>query len=379
MSRAILPGSTIGVFGSGQLGRMFTVEARKLGYRVHTFSPASETPTGALADREIESDYEDLEAVRAFARGVDVVTFEFENVSSDAAAAAAEIVPVRPDGILLYTTQNRLREKDYLRSRGFPVTDFVAVRSAHELRAALESMGNVVVKTANWGYDGKGQARVASGSSSSGAWTSLGTEIAIAEKLVDFEAEISIVVARAQNGEIRCFEVTRNEHVNGILDMSVCPSGLDDSILDQAVEIAAGIARSCHLVGVLCVEMFLTSDGRILVNELAPRPHNSGHWTFDAAITSQFEQQLRAICGLPLGETKRMVPAVAMVNLLGDIWNTGEPDWMSALAVRGVKLHLYGKADARPGRKMGHITAYGESPDEAVERALAARTALSGS
>ncbi|MBW3671351.1 MAG: 5-(carboxyamino)imidazole ribonucleotide synthase [Acidobacteria bacterium] len=378
MTPPILPGSTVGVFGSGQLGRMFAVEARKLGYRVHTYSPASSTPTGAMADVEIAADYDDLDAVREFARGVDVVTFEFENVSANAAAAAAEIIPVRPDGTLLYTTQNRLREKQYLRARGFPVTDFTAVDSPAGLRKALDSMGELILKTTSWGYDGKGQARIRRGDSVENAWNTLDTDCAIAEKLVDFEAELSVVVARGAGGEIRSFEVTRNDHVNGILDLSVCPSGFDTGILEEAQEIARGIARTSHLVGVLCIEMFLDSDGRILVNELAPRPHNSGHWTFDAAVTSQFEQQLRAICGLPLGETRRTVPAVAMVNLLGDLWNEQEPHWGAALEMDGIKLHLYGKGDARPGRKMGHITAYGQSPGEAKERALEARRRLTG-
>ena len=376
MNRTILPGSTVGVFGSGQLGRMFAVEARKLGYSVHTYSPASETPTGAIADVEIAADYDDLDAVRRFAREVDVVTFEFENVDAAAAAAAAEIVPVRPDGTLLYTTQHRLREKQFLQSRDFPVTEFLPVTSVGELKAAVASLGEIILKTASWGYDGKGQIRVRPGDSLDDAWTSLGADAAIAEKLVEFEAELSVVVAREPHGDVRCFDVTRNEHVNGILDLSVCPSGFDDSILEQAHQIAFRIAKSCHLVGVLCIEMFLDANGRLLINELAPRPHNSGHWTFDAAVTSQFEQQLRAVCALPLGETRRTVPAVAMVNLLGDLWDRGEPDWPAALAMPDVKLHLYGKIDPRPGRKMGHITAFGDTPEDATRRALEARRRL---
>lgn len=371
-----LPGSTVGVFGSGQLGRMFAVEARKLGYRVLTFSPASDTPTGALADQEISADYEDLDAVRAFARRVDVVTFEFENVAADATAAAAEIVPVRPDGTLLYITQNRLREKDFLASRGIPTTRFAAVRSEKELREAFDRLGPIILKTASWGYDGKGQKRLETPDEIPAAWRALSTDAAIAEQKVDFEAELSVVVARSTSGTISCFEVTRNHHVDGILDLSVAPSGLPGEVTEQAVEIACDIARMSHLVGVLCVEMFLDRSGKLLVNELAPRPHNSGHWTFDCAVTSQFEQQLRAVCGLPLGQTQRMVPAVAMVNLLGDLWTGGEPNWVSAMRRTDVKLHLYGKGEARPGRKMGHITAFGETAEQATERALAARASL---
>ncbi len=373
MMTSILPGSTVGVFGSGQLGRMFAVEARKLGYSVHTLSPASETPTGAIADVEISADYDDLDQVRTFARGVDVITFEFENISTAATSAAAEIVPVRPDGSLLYTTQNRLREKDYLRQHGFPVTDYRPVRNVDELREAQTVMGELILKTASWGYDGKGQVRVLPEDSPDRGWERINTTEAIAERIVEFEAELSVVVARNEDGEVRCFEVTRNDHVNAILDVSVCPAGFDERVLDEATRIASGIARSCDLIGVLCVEMFLVEGGRLLVNELAPRPHNSGHWTFDAAVTSQFEQQLRAVCGLPLGQTRRTVPAVAMANLLGDLWEDGEPDWAAALAMDSVKLHLYGKLDARPGRKMGHLTAFGNSPAQARERVVEAR------
>ena len=378
MTRPILPGSTIGVFGSGQLGRMFTVEARKLGYRVHTYSPASETPTGAIADVEVVAEYEDLDTVRAFARDVDVVTFEFENVSSRATEAAAEIVPVRPDGSLLHTSQNRLREKEFLSVNGFPTTSFMEVSSARELRDAVESLGEVIVKTAAWGYDGKGQRRVGVGDDPANAWTSLGTDLAIAERLVDFEAELSVVVARSTTGAIETFEVTRNTHVDGILDVSTCPAGFDPVIEEAAIALATDIAHEADLVGVLCIEMFLDHDGALLVNELAPRPHNSAHWTFDAAVTSQFEQQLRSVCGLPLGDTSRTVPAVTMANLLGDLWSGGEPNWEAVLSMRDVKLHLYGKDEARPGRKMGHITAFGDTAEEATQRAIEARGALRG-
>jgi 5-(carboxyamino)imidazole ribonucleotide synthase len=368
----ILPGSTIGVLGSGQLGRMLSIEARKLGYRIRTYSPDSDSPTGALADEEVVAGYDDLEAVRAFVGNVDVVTFEFENVSLEAAAVAAERVPVRPDATLLYTTQHRLREKEFLRSRGFPVTEFIAVHRAEDLAQAVTELGDVLLKTAAWGYDGKGQIRINADGSPSDAWAALATDEAIAERVVPFEAELSVVVARSLEGEIVTFDPSRNVHEGGILDLTVCPSGLGDHVDADARQLAAAIASSVSLVGVLCVEMFLTRDGRLLVNELAPRPHNSGHWTFDAAVTSQFEQQLRAVCGLPLGSPRRLSP-VAMVNLLGDLWERGEPDWTAALAVPEVKLHLYGKEHARAGRKMGHITAFGATATEARDRALEAR------
>lgn len=372
MTGPILPGSTIGVLGSGQLGRMFAIAARRMGYRVHTLSPEDDTPTGHIADLEIAAPYEDLDAVRQLASGVDVITFEFENVPHASAEAAAEVVPVRPSWSILEITQNRLREKAFLQSNGFPVTPFYAARSAGDLRGIEPP---VVVKTASWGYDGKGQIVIRSREDLAGAWERLGTDEAIVEGLVEFDCEVSVVVARAMSGEVRCFETTRNHHTNKILDYSLAPSGLRPAVVERAGEIARAVATKLDLVGVLCAEMFVTPNGDLLINELAPRPHNSGHWTFDAAVTSQFEQQVRAICGLPLGSTAQLKPA-AMANILGDLWEHGTPDWQSACAYPDVKLHLYGKAKARPGRKMGHITAFGETAQTALETALAARRAL---
>jgi len=373
---AILPGSTIGVLGSGQLGRMFAIAARKMGYRVHTFSPDEDTPTGHLSDVEIVADYDDLDAVRRFAGAVDVVTFEFENVHFETAAAAAEAVPVRPDGAVLHTTQNRLREKTFLREKGFPVTPFEAIRSLDGLRSRLgESFVPSVLKTASWGYDGKGQFLIRSAEQAGEAWSALATDEAILEELVDFELELSVVVARGIDGATVCYAPTRNRHVNGILDLSSAPMLLDESLRTEANRIAEGVAVEIGLVGVMCIEMFLTNDGRILVNELAPRPHNSGHWTFDAALTSQFEQQLRAICALPLGSVEPLRP-VAMANLLGDLWMGREPDWAAACSIPEVKLHLYGKQQARPGRKMGHLTALANDVEQAEALVLEARRRL---
>lgn len=375
-SAPILPGATVGVLGSGQLGRMFTIAARRMGYRVHTFSPDGDTPTGQVADREVQASYDDLDAVRDFARAVDVVTFEFENVSSAAAGAAAEHAPVRPAGAVLHTTQHRLREKGFLRGAGFPVAPFAAVRSAAELREALALLGApAVLKTAGWGYDGKGQVRIAAPEEADAAWESLRTDEAILEAFVDFEREVSVVAARGLDGSFAHFGVIANDHRHHILDVSVAPAPVPPELEREAVEIARGILEGLEVVGVLCVEMFLTRDGRLLVNELAPRPHNSGHLTFDACVTSQFEQQLRAICGLPLGSTELLRPA-AMANLLGDLWQDGEPDWAAACRFPEVKIHLYGKAAARPGRKMGHLTAMADTPEAARRRVLAAREAL---
>ena len=375
-TNVIPPGATVGVLGSGQLGRMFAIAARRMGYRVHTLSPDDDTPTGQVADREIKAAYEDLDAVRDFARGVAVVTFEFENVSAAAAEAAAGHAPVRPAGAVLHTTQNRLREKGFLRRAGFPVAPFAAVRSAGELAQAVTEIGTpAVLKTAGWGYDGKGQAKIATLKEAAAAWTFLGTDEAVLEAFVDFEREVSVIGARGQGGSFAHFGVLANDHRNHILDVTVAPAPVSPQVERDAVEIARGILEALQVVGVLCVEMFLTRDGGLLVNELAPRPHNSGHLTFDACVTSQFEQQLRAICGLPLGGTGLLRPA-AMANLLGDLWRNGEPDWAAACAFPEVKLHLYGKAEPRPGRKMGHLTALAESPEEARRIVLAAREAL---
>jgi 5-(carboxyamino)imidazole ribonucleotide synthase len=374
--RVIPPGSTIGVLGSGQLGRMMAIAARRMGYRVHTYSPAEETPTGQVADLEIAADYEDLDAIRAFAKGVHVITFEFENVSTEAAAAAAEIVPVRPSGAALHITQQRAREKGFLADRGFPATPCEAVATLDELAVALGQIGvPAIVKTAAFGYDGKGQHRVDSIEAAERVWALVGHQEAIVERVVDFAHELSVVAARGLDGAFVHFGAIENTHTNHILDLSVAPARVDSRVANEAVTITRKIMEELDYVGVLCVEFFLTRDGRLLVNEIAPRPHNSGHFTFDACITSQFEQQVRAVCGLPLGAPTQMRPA-AMVNLLGDLWANGEPDWSGALALPEIKLHLYGKAEPRPGRKMGHITALGETVDEAIEKAIAARDLL---
>lgn len=373
---AILPGATVGVLGSGQLGRMFAIAARRMGYRVHTFSPDDDTPTGQVADREVQAAYDDLDAVRDFARHVDVVTFEFENVSSAATEAASQFAPVRPAGSVLHTTQHRLREKTFLKSNGFPVTPFEVVRSLEELQAAVSRIGTPsVLKTAGWGYDGKGQAKIATPGDVADAWRKCNTAEAVLEAWVDFRCEVSVVAARGLDGEFAHFGVVENRHRNHILDVTSAPADVSDRVRRDAVEIARAILERLEVVGVLCVEFFLTNDDRLLVNELAPRPHNSGHFSFDACVTSQFEQQLRAICGLPLGSTEMLRPA-AMANLLGDVWDGGEPDWAAACRWPNVKLHLYGKAEPRPGRKMGHLTAFGSTATDAARDVLAARDAL---
>jgi 5-(carboxyamino)imidazole ribonucleotide synthase len=357
---------------------MFAIAARRMGYRVHTYSPDYDTPTGQVADAEITAPYEDLAAVRAFAANVDVVTFEFENVPAAAVDAAAKLAPVRPGGSVLAITQHRLREKTFLSNAGFPVTTFAPVRSLADLETALSRIGcPAVLKASTMSYDGKGQSRIDRPSDAAKAWETLAGQEAILEGFVTFEKEASVVVARSLDGHLADFGLIENTHDRHILDHSVASGSADTAVAREAVRLAGAVAEKLGVVGVLCVELFVTGQGKLLINELAPRPHNSGHLTVDACVTSQFEQQLRAVCGLPLGST-RYLQAAAMANLLGDLWEKGEPDWEAACAFSDVKLHLYGKTEPRSRRKMGHLTALAESPHQALSRALAARKALRG-
>lgn len=376
MSQMILPGATLGVLGSGQLGRMFAIAARRLGYRVHVLSPDDDTPTGQVADREVRAPYDHLEAVADFARQVSVVTFEFENVPAETAETAAQYAPVRPAGHVLHTTQNRLREKTFLRGSGLPVPAFERVTSLPDLHQAIARLGcPAVLKTAAWGYDGKGQAVVRSPADAEEAWQRLNTTEAICEALVDFACELSVIAARTTGGEMAVYAPFENAHRHHILDVTVFPARVSPEVAREAVEMARTVMEQLDVVGVLCVEMFLTRDHRLLINELAPRPHNSGHLTIDACVTCQFEQQVRAVCGLPLGATTPLI-AAAMANLLGDEWQHGEPNWEQALRLPQAKLHLYGKREPRLGRKMGHLTALASTPAEAERQVLAARDAL---
>ena len=370
--KPILPGSKIGVLGSGQLGRMFAISARRMGYRVHTYSPDRDSPTGQIADVEVDAAYEDLDRVREFAAAVDVVTFEFENVPAATADTAAQVARVRPAGDVLHTTQHRLREKTFLQQHGFPVTRFQAIRSQNDLAGTF---GPGILKTAGFGYDGKGQYRVNSPAEALAAWESMGRQEAVLEAVVDFQAELSIVGVRSDAGDCVFYAPSANAHVAGILDVSSAPVPFPPSVTREATEIARGILEALNVTGVLCVEFFLTRDHKLLVNELAPRPHNSGHLTIDACVTSQFEQQLRAVCGLPLGGTEMLRPA-AMANLLGEVWSKGEPNWPLALALPELKLHLYGKTEARSGRKMGHLTATAATAAQAEQLVRAARARL---
>jgi 5-(carboxyamino)imidazole ribonucleotide synthase len=365
------------VFGSGQLGRMLALAARAMGYHIHTFSPERNSPTGQVADREVCAPYADLSAVADFVRHVDVVTFEFENVLAAVAAVATEAgVPVRPGGLVLHTTQHRLREKQFLAAAGLPVTPFVAVTQLADLQAGLAAVGcPAVLKTAAFGYDGKGQVRIDEPALAAEAWETIGRQEAVLEAHVDFVAELSVVAARGVDGSFAHWGVIENRHHRHILDLSLAPAAIDPALAAAAVELSHAVLAQLDVVGVLCVELFLDRRGRLLINELAPRPHNSGHLTIDAALTSQFEQQVRAVCGLPLGSTQLLRPA-AMAQLLGDLWADGEPNWAAACAYPAVKLHLYGKETPRAGRKMGHLTALAGTIAEAEQIVLAARAAL---
>ncbi|HXJ58985.1 MAG TPA: 5-(carboxyamino)imidazole ribonucleotide synthase [Verrucomicrobiae bacterium] len=372
-----MPGSTIGVLGSGQLGRMFALAARELGYRILIYSPDNDTPAGQIGDQEFAYAYEDLDRIREFARQVQVVTFEFENVPAASTAAAAEFVPVRPDGRVLHVTQNRLREKTFLDGNGFPVTPFRRIKTRADLNEAVAGLGlPAVLKTADFGYDGKGQIKLTAADQLDAAWNGLRGAEGIYEAWVSFAQEISVVGARTLRGEFAAFPVFSNTHVDHILDVTIAPAPLETRLEKQAVDLASGILAKLDVVGLLTVEMFVTTNGQLLVNELAPRTHNSGHLTIDACVTSQFEQQVRAVCGLPLGSTALRQPAAAMANLLGHLWAKGEPNWVAALEDPQVKLHLYGKAQARIGRKMGHLTITGTTTQDCVERVLRARERL---
>jgi 5-(carboxyamino)imidazole ribonucleotide synthase len=355
---------------------MFTIAARRMGYRVHTFSPEEDTPTGQVADVEVTAGYDDIDALRAFAGQVDVVTFEFENVPIEAVDAIEALAPVRPSGVALHTAQQRAREKTFLADGGFPTAPFARAASLDELWDAVARVGTpAVIKTAAFGYDGKGQHKVTTPADVEHIWTAIGHQEAVVEKFISLQAEISVIAARGLDGAVVEYPAFENRHRNHILDLTTAPALIPAAVANEAREIMRAILTELQYVGVLCVEFFLSTDGELLVNELAPRPHNSGHLTFDAAVTSQFEQQVRAICGLPLGSTELVKPA-AMVNLLGDLWGDDQPNWAAACAFPDVKLHLYGKDDPRPGRKMGHLTAMGSTVHEAQDRVIAARDAL---
>ena len=388
----ILPGATVGVLGSGQLGRMLAGAAAGLGYRVHVYSPEAGSPAGLVAAREVVGSYDDVDAIGAFAAGVDVLTFEFENLSSAAVAAAEHHTLVRPGAEVLATAQNRRAEKQYLGDAGFPVAPWRSLEAGSALEAGSRAAAGsadapgvgfpAIVKTAGFGYDGKGQRRVHNASELAAALQAAAGEPLIVERVVPFDRELSVIGARSAGGEYRDFGPFDNVHARHILDISSAPVAGDPAVASRARELVRALVEELQVVGLLCVELFEVG-GELLVNEIAPRPHNSGHLTLDACVTSQFEQHVRAVCGLPLGDPVQHTPA-AMANLLGDLWpsatagatagagagaGAGAPPWHEALAIPTVKLHLYGKREARPGRKMGHLTALAATPRRRRRRA----------
>jgi 5-(carboxyamino)imidazole ribonucleotide synthase len=355
----------VGILGGGQLGRMFGIAARRMGYRVHAFEPNPDSPAGQISDVEINAPYTDSLALERFARQVDVISFEFENIPLSAINEVASLRPLRPRGEVLHICQNREREKAFLARNGFPHAPFAVVDSPESLEAALERIGTPsVLKTADFGYDGRGQLKLEGVGDPKKLWQDFHAPRGVLEKWIPFESELSVIVARGLDGRMVAFPPAENLHKRHILDISIVPARFSPAVGEAAIRLASDVTDSLNVVGLLAVEFFLARNGELLVNELAPRPHNSGHYTFDACVTSQFEQQLRAVCGLPLGSSALLTPVV-MWNLLGHLWEKGEPDWSVILSEPRAKLHLYGKAKARPGRKMGHVTVLAQ-----VEEAL---------
>ena len=378
MERPLLPGGTIGILGGGQLGRMSAIAARRLGYKVKTFDPSAQACAAAIADEHIAAEWSDTEALTRFAQGCGRITLEFENIPPATVEFVAQSVPSHPSANVLATCQNRRREKEFLRASGIPCANFAVVASLAELQAAVKSIGfPCVLKTADFGYDGKGQVKLPTAEADlAAAWNKMGGAVGVLEAWVPFQLEISVLVARTVDGRTAVYDPAENIHRNHILHLSISPARISEATAAEARALALSIADKIQLVGLLAVEMFV-KDGRIVVNELAPRPHNSGHQTFDANETSQFEQHIRAVCGLPLGGTKPLQPAV-MLNLLGDLWKNGqEPDWTLVLADPSAKLHLYDKGKAAPGRKMGHVTVTASTLADALHRAEGLFVALS--
>lgn len=361
---ALPPGSWLGIFGGGQLGRMFSMAAQTLGYRVCVLDPAADSPAGAVADAHLRAAYEDADALEQLAARCAAVTTEFENVPARALARIADRIRVHPSAGAVAAAQDRLTEKRFIVEAGVPVAPHVAIQSAAEAAAVAPTLLPGILKVARLGYDGKGQATVATPTEVEDALTRFGGVPCVLEQRLDLAAELSVIVARGADGTIVPFPVGRNWHRDGILAMTRVPSGLDEALERQAVDATRAIAERLDYVGVLCVEYFVLGDGRLVANEMAPRPHNSGHYSIDASLTSQFEQQARALAGLPLGASDLLSPSL-MLNILGDAWyepgsdQQREPDWAAVLAHPRARLHLYGKTEARRGRKMGHLTLIG--------------------
>ncbi|HEY3431855.1 MAG TPA: 5-(carboxyamino)imidazole ribonucleotide synthase [Rhodocyclaceae bacterium] len=376
----ILPPATLGMLGGGQLGRFFVMAAHEMGYKVVVLDPDANSPAGKIADRHLQAAYDDQDALNVMAETCAAVTTEFENVPADTLSYLAKFVPVRPGAEAVAVCQQRMKEKGFLKANGFPHAPYAEIHSEADVKGVDTALFPGILKVARFGYDGKGQARVANRDEALAAFQQFKGEPCVLEAMLSLDYEVSVVLARSASGEVKYFPVAENQHTRGILDVSIVPARASACAMSDAQEIAATVAAKMDYMGTLGVEFFVSS-GQLFVNEMAPRPHNSGHYTIDTCVTDQFEQQVRALCDLPLGDPAAHSAAV-MVNILGDIWflddphHTKEPDWSKLFAVPNLKLHLYGKHHARPGRKMGHFTVIGNDPAQVQQAALAARKAI---
>lgn len=371
----ILPGATLGVLGGGQLGRMFVMAAHAMGYRVVVLDPDPHSPAGLIAEQHLRADYQDHAALQVLGDTCSAVTTEFENVPAASLEYLAGLCPVRPGALAVSIAQDRIREKTFIQEQDLATAPFAAIEEEEDLEEAFARLDPpLLLKTASLGYDGKGQTPVDSLDEARAAFAGFGGQPCVLEARVELEREISVILARSQAGEIAVYPAGENRHRNGILDTTIVPARLPAAVTDRAVDMARTLAEAMDYIGVLAVEFFHTRQGELLINELAPRPHNSGHYTLDATLTSQFEQQVRCLCGLPPGDTLLLSPVV-MVNLLGDLWQP-EPPWAELFAYPAAKLHLYGKREARPGRKMGHYNCLAPELDSAIAQAERIRKAL---
>ena len=378
MSQVILPPAMLGMLGGGQLGRFFVIAAHEMGYRVTVLDPDPHSPAGKIADVHLCAQYDDAQALKQMAQTCVAVTTEFENVPAQTMQTLAQDCIVRPNANAVAVAQHRALEKQFIRDAGIPVAPFVVVNQTEDLPADDSALYPAILKVARFGYDGKGQARVANREQAKQAFADFKQAQCVLEKMLSLDYEVSVALARGADGNVVCFPTAENSHLNGILDVSIVPARAPQDIHQQAKTLAIKIAQSLDYVGVLAVEFFV-SEGQLLANEMAPRPHNSGHYTIDACVTSQFEQQVRALAGLPLGDARQHSPSV-MVNILGDVWyqngQVREPDWLKCFEHGQIKLHLYGKHEPRPARKMGHFTALDEKLEYAIEAAIKARQNL---
>ena len=372
----IMPGAMLGVLGGGQLGRLFVMAAQQLGYRVTVLDPSLDSPAGRTADDFICADYADQSALEKLSSQCAAITTEFENIPANSLRKLAKSCVISPDAYSVSIAQNRITEKQFLSTNGFAIAPFAVIQQKNDFSTqdAADLLPGIL-KVSQFGYDGKGQKSAADETELAAAYAQMSHTICVLEKFMPLKSELSVVVARGRDGELKTFPVSENQHVNGILDISIVPARISQELAEQAQATACKIAEKLDYQGVLCVEFFVLQNDELLINEIAPRPHNSGHYSINACITSQFEQQVRTLCGLPLGDIAQHSPAV-MVNLLGDLWQNGEPDWNMVLQNPSAKLHLYGKIEARSGRKMGHYTLLSADIDSALQEATAIKKQL---